>query len=127
MTPQTAKELLPIIKAFSEGKQIQYFSDIHEKWMDVKCLAFDKDPSCYRIKSESKYRPFKSVEECWKEMQKHQPFGWLKYGESICNIQNITSDSITIINYEEIYFLRFYESFMNLTFIDGSPFGIKEE
>ena len=79
------------------------------------------------IKLEPKYRPFKSVEECWKEMQKHQPFGWLKYGESICSIQNITSDSITIINYEEIYFLRFYESLMNLTFIDGSPFGIKEE
>ena len=60
-------------------------------------------------------------------MQKHKPFGWVKYGESICNIQNITSDSITIIDYEEIYFLRFSESFTNLTFIDGTPFGIKEK
>ena len=80
-----------------------------------------------KLKPELKYRPFNSVEECWNEIQKHQPFGWVKYGESICSIQNITSDSITIINYEEICFLRFYESFMNLTFIDGSPFGIKEE
>lgn len=125
MTPEIAKKILPIIKAFSEGKQIQFY--INNKWEDKDNFSFDADPSKYRIKSEQKYRPFKSVDECWKEMQKHQPFGWVKYGESICNIQNITSDSITIINYEEIYFLRFYESFMNLTFIDGISFGIKEE
>ena len=60
-------------------------------------------------------------------MQKHKPFGWVKYGESICNIQNITSDSITIIDYEEIYFLRFSESFTNLTFIDGTQEEIETE
>ena len=127
MTPEIAKELLPIIKAFSEGKQIQYFDPICKEWTNIESPTFNEDSSKYRIKPESKYRPFKSVEECWNEMQKHQPFGWVKYGESICNIQNITSDSITIIDYEEIYFLRFYESFMNLTFIDGTSFGIKEE
>ena len=126
MTPEIAKELLPIIKAFSEGKTIQYFN-INGEWVSRECLSFDDEPSRYRIKSGSKCRPFNTLEECLQEMNKHQPFGWLKYGESICNVQNITSDSITIINYEEIYFLRFYESFINLTFIDGSPFGIKEE
>lgn len=127
MTPQIAKELLPIIKAFSEGKTVQHFNDISKEWTDKELPSFSDKPSHYRIKPEPKYRPFESVEECWNEMQKHQPFGWVKYGESICNIQNITLDSITIINYEEIYFLRFYESFMNLTFIDGTSFGIKEE
>ena len=96
-------------------------------WEDKEYLSFTEEPYLYRIKPEPKYRPFKSVEECWNEMQKHKPFGWVKYGESICNIQNITSDSITIIDYEEIYFLRFSESFTNLTFIDGTPFGIKEK
>ena len=33
-------------------------------------------PIC-RIKLEIKYRPFKSQEECWNEMLKHQPFGWV--------------------------------------------------
>ena len=126
MTPQIAKELLPIVKAFNEGKTIQFLDNNDNKWKDIKCPFFDDEPFKYRIKPEPKYRPFKSIEECWNEMQKHQPFGWVKYGESICNIQNITSDSITIIDYEEIYFLRFYESFMNLTFIDGTSFGIKE-
>ena len=125
MKRTNAKELLPIIKAFADGKQIQFFKG--DKWIDMEYPNFSEEPCLYRIKSEPKYRPFKSVEECWNEMQKHKPFGWVKYGESICNIQNITSDSITIIDYEEIYFLRFSESFTNLTFIDGTPFGIKEK
>ena len=127
MTRKNAKELLPFIKAYAEGKQIQSFNG--GKWIDLEYPNFSEEPCLYRIKPESepKYRPFKSIEECCQEMQKHQPFGWLKYGESICNIQNITLDSVTIINYEEICCFRFYESFMNFTFIDGSPFGIKEE
>lgn len=24
-----------------------------------------------------KYRPFKGIEECWEEMMKHEPFGWI--------------------------------------------------
>ena len=126
MKRTNAKELMPIIQAYAEGKTIQFFSN-DKGWVDKEYLNFSEEPYLYRIKPEPKYRPFKSVEECWNEMQKHKPFGWVKYGESICNIQNITSDSITIIDYEEIYFLRFSESFTNLTFIDGTPFGIKEK
>ncbi len=33
----------------------------------------------YRIKPESKYRPFKDEKECWQEMQKHQPIGWITF------------------------------------------------
>ena len=129
MTREEIKESLPILKAFAEGKTIQYKIEGVIGWFDTDEIDFKSKKISYRIKPESepKYRPFRTVNECWYEMQKHQPFGWVKYGESICNIQNITSDSITIIDYEEIYLLRFYESFMNLTFIDGSPFGIKEE
>ena len=32
----------------------------------------------YRIKPEQKYRPFANVEECWQELLKHKPFGWVK-------------------------------------------------
>ena len=60
MTRETAKKLLPIIKAFSEGKQIQFFGGTI--WEDRNTLSFDSDPSRYRIKPEPKYRPFKSVE-----------------------------------------------------------------
>ena len=28
--------------------------------------------------SENSYRPFKNDDECWEEMKKHEPFGWVK-------------------------------------------------
>ena len=67
MKRTNAKELLPIIKAFSEGKTIQY-SNNDKKWVDIESPSFNYEPSLYRIKPELKYRPFKSVEECWEEM-----------------------------------------------------------
>ena len=90
-----AKELLPIIKAFAEGRPIEY-QDSYEKWIESDIMAFDLSPENYRIKREPKYRPFKDAEECWQEMQKHQPFGWVKTDEGYeqiwqfqCNIDNL--------------------------------------
>ena len=115
MTPQIAKELLPIIKAFSEGKTIQY-SNIDKKWVDIESPSFNYEPSLYRIKPEQKYRPFKSVEECWNEMQKHQPFGW------VIDENKSYSPLLSINNKKDFsYMFKYYK------FVDGSPFGIKEE
>ena len=75
ITREDAKKLLPIMKAFSEGKQIQHFNI--DKWEDTDFMPFTDHPSYYRIKPEPKYRPFKNSQECWEEMQKHQPFGWI--------------------------------------------------
>lgn len=129
MIREQAKELLPIIQAFAEGKHIQWRNHC-KNWIDVDerdGLNTEFPLSVYRIKPEPKYRPFKTKEECWNEMLKHQPFGWIKYGESICNIHNIYSDSITISACEELYSHEFNISFVNSTFVDGTPFGIKEE
>ena len=73
------------------------------------------------------YRPFKTQEECWNEMLKHQPFGWIKYSYFSCIIQNISFNGITVIKEQEIHYLNFEEHFMNIKFADGTPFGIKEE
>ena len=126
MKSETAKELLPIIKAFSEGKQIQFFGGTI--WEDRNSLSFDSDSSRYRIKPEPKYRPFKSIKECWNEMHKHSDFGWIKNkrGKDYYNIVNISQNSETsevIINTFSYTFTALFTSF---TFIDGSPFGIKE-
>ena len=79
----------------------------------------------YRIKTEPKYRPFKNKKECWEEMLKHQPFGWLKH-----KTDNVYS-SISKIDKDCCYFaVNVYWGFDTLfktkTFIDGTPFGIKE-
>lgn len=76
ITSENAKKILPIIKAYSEGKIIEHKSYKNE-WSVLEELKFSDDPSNYRIKPEPKYRPFKSVEECWNEMKKHEPFGWI--------------------------------------------------
>ena len=124
MTREEAKEMLPIIKAFAEGKTIQLFTN--GIWEGAENPSFE-ELSRYRIKPEPKYRPFKTKEECWIELLKHQPFGLVKYGDSICSIQNIVSDNITITDYEELYSFDLNNSFKTLKFIDNTPFGIKEE
>ena len=114
MKRKNVKELLPIIKAFAEGKQIQFFNS--SAWIDIEYPNFSEEPCLYRIKSEPKYSPFKSVEECWGEMQKHQPFGWLK-----------SKTTLQLNTYEISEYSDWERRFNNYTFADGSPFGIKEE
>lgn len=125
MNRQEAKELLPIIQAFAKGRPIEY-QDSYEKWVESDIMAFDLSPENYRIKREPKYRPFANAEECWQEMQKHQPFGWLKH-----KTDNVYS-FISKIDKDCCYFaVNVYWGFDTLfktkTFIDGAPFGIKEE
>ena len=123
MTREEAKELLPIIKAFAEGKAVQ-IKDKTGKWNDLYEPYWNYSPDKYRIKPEPKYRPFKNQEECWNEMLKHQPFGWVKNNAgNIFNIIAICKDSIRV-NEHSMSYSEFCERF---TFIDGTPFGIKED
>ena len=134
MTREEAKKYLPIIQAYIEGKQVQWLDETG-RWHDAndKLLTFYSPPSNYRIKPEQKYRPFKTKEECWQEMLKHQPFGFIvnKYNNDYCGIcrvfkdekgiSGITFTSNSYSNWDmEIAFDRF-------NFADGTPFGIKEE
>lgn len=219
MNRQQAKELLPIIKAFAEGKTIQYYFG-GVVWRDVKsneAVDFSDNPSNYRIKPdenqlpikdgdimmtmgkrafiangimdsdgcpcahcginlhhdftigttihgwtsspyipaseeakkelfikmgiagytwnaktlklekiEPKYRPFRTKEECWNEMLKHQPFGWVKHtssNEYFYSILEVIDSGCVFVYGPMIPFDEVYE--FN-TFADGTPFGIKE-
>ena len=127
MTKEEVKELLPIMQAFAEGDEIQYRNNYNE-WIDVKTgegLCFTRPSSCYRIKPEPKYRPFKSQEECWQEMLNHQPFGWVKApnGELFC-IDKVFDEGV-VYKHSSCRFDEYLEG--NYTFADGTPFGIMEE
>lgn len=129
MTREEAKELLPIIQAWAEGKSIQYQTD-SKSWSDItKDLYPCNHPSLYRIKPEPKYRPFKNQEECWQEMQKHQPFGWFRStcNKNLFNVVCINDECIKIVNTLTKYTDTYSDAFANIEFVDGTPFGIKEE
>lgn len=134
MTREEAKKLLPFIQAFSEGKTIQWLTGSGE-WYDVvgkdtidfEYLADRKTK--YRIKPESKYRPFKDATECWQEMLKHQPFGWVESSKTGAKyeIQCLKrGGGGKIYSYDDIFFSNFEEFFEDYKFADGTPFGIKE-
>ena len=128
MNRNQAKELSPIIKAFGEGKIIE--QKCAESWVEVgEDCDFHFPANTYRIKPKPKYRPFKDAEECWTEMQKHQPFGWVKakdkdlYSLVTTNITN--KDEEIYLNGIGVYSLD--EVTKQYIFADGTPFGILEE
>lgn len=126
------QRLFPILKAIKEGKTIQW-NDMGV-WCDIdgddEGFVLDTligKTDGYRIKPESKYRPFKDAEECWEEMQKHQPFGW------VINISNGRAYNIQSVLLKDgcVYIRSSYvelgRALIEYTFADGTPFGVKVE
>ena len=146
MTREEVKEMLPIIQAFAEGKDIQIRNITDDGWDDINndSMSFCAKAEAYRIKPESMYRPFKTKEECWNEMLKHQPFGWIYNKNDSCYycIISVDEDKIELspemqphseTTIKEYYMENSYIDFVTAledyeyTFADGTPFGIKEE
>ena len=123
MTREEAKRRAELYSALAEGKTIQILN-MEGNWVDVEVKKLNYIPETlkFRIKPEPKYRPFKTQEECWQEMMKHQPFGWIK--------SKITKQiyCIGVVAEEEMYcfndFWNYQDAFEQFTFIDGTPFGI---
>ena len=141
MDRNQAKEFYPILQAFAEGKTIETrrkptadnngvtkdgwfeFND----WAEMKELEYWVNVE-YRIKPEPKYRPFKDAEECWNEMQKHQPFGWLECVGCRYNIVSVSNIDVSMANVSgDILTLRFCDVMESDTFADGTTFGVKVE
>ena len=140
MKKEKIKKLVDVMQAYVNGKTIQYYQvDISvkiehlgelnssNKWIDVdEDHLFRPDLYDYRIKPESKYRPFVNFKECWQEMQKHQPFGWIKDTENdtYTMVTNVDADELSINGNPDWPFDGVMRIF---TFADGKPFGINTE
>ena len=136
MTKEDAKTISRILNAFAEGKVIECRtkpsslkdSDTPNEWTEMKEFEFWNNTE-YRIKPEPKYRPFVNAEECWQEMQKHQPFGWAKDKSwKIYDIITRVTDSGVLFSGSPLDDIVTYSfSFDRMAFSDGTLFGVKEE
>lgn len=133
MNREEARKAAEVMLAYADGKDIEYLSHKSNKWELLCCgdnkdsyLALDFQKYKYRIKKEPTYRPFKDKEECWAEMQKHQPFGWVM--EKKTNVYY----SIVALNNVRPYFSNdcgddYEHLFKYVVFADSKPFEIKED
>lgn len=136
MDRNQAKEFYPILQAYAEGKVIECrtkpsalsksWQDMNE-WTEMEELEYWNNIE-YRIKPEPAYRPFNDAEECWHEMLKHQPFGWVKDKQDghYVLITGVDDDTCGMsLNGNAEWSLS---GIMDLfTFADGVPFGVKVE
>ena len=133
MDRNQAKEFYPILQAFAEGKVIEFktkpgtiSTSIPNEWTEMEEIRFWSNVE-YRIKPDPKYRPFKDAEECWQEMLKHQPFGWIKGKEDEYHTFITTVDNNDDMSLSGNSGWSFIGIMNNYTFADGTPFGMKEE
>lgn len=138
MDRNQAKEFYPILQAFAEGRVIECRTkpsaikgkDIPNDWTEMKDITYWSNIE-YRIKPDSKakakYRPFANVEECWTEMKKHQPFGWVKDKKDGYYVLITAVDNGDYMSLSGNSGWSFYSLMKDYTFNDDIPFGIKVE
>lgn len=134
MDRNQAKEFFPTMQAFAEGRVIECRTkpsavegtDVPNDWTEMKEIEFWENTE-YRIKPEPTYRPFKDAEECWNEMQKHQPIGWVKLKDTESGyymLKGIASQVVIGFNETPFSYKKVFEDYV---FVDGTPFGVKVE
>lgn len=141
MTKEETAECIKVMQAFTNGEIIEEkrFSFDTTEWVESIDPSWQWYKFDYRIKPRYKYRPFKNAEECWKEMLKHQPFGWVKeksdepFYELLANVSENDEAPISFAVHGSVGMgiidrpsIEFNEMFNAFTFADGTPFGIRE-
>lgn len=124
MTREEARKRAKIMLAYANGKEIEFYNDEDKEWKQIDDPAFDCHIDRYRVKQEPKYRPFTNNEECFEEMKKHEPFGWImsRYHEAYY-VRQVGNTSVRVYSGNFSYQC----ALQNYIFADGTPFGIKEE
>ena len=130
MTRDQAKDFLPLVKAYAEGKDLELYHEKDQRWYP------DPSPNFFqgmRYRINSKYRPFQTAEECVEEINKHFPVGRIKKKWEFCEgistdkplvcEAKLKDDKIVlslVIEYDDMDDLL-----KKYTFADGEPFGVR--
>lgn len=125
MNREKTAECIKIMQAFVDGKQIE-FKDCMGHWSEAKNPLWDWDSGAmYRIKPKPEYRPFKDENECRQEMLKHTAFGYVTTRNQYYSIAYFNYRGATLSVGKELIDFS-YEEMLEFTFLDGTPFGIKD-
>ena len=125
----TNKEIIEVVKAHSQGKIIQ-FRDKNVNTVWTTCAnndpSWDFSRTDFRAKPEKCIRAYKDRDECWNDMLKHEPFGWVKRNDEIFCVLSVNEGCIEGSGFF-IGFDRAINKEDMVYYIDGSPFGIVEK
>ena len=127
MNKVLVKKLTEILQAYLNGKEIEFYSSILNKWVPASMTSISnliENIDKYRIKPEVKYRPFKNLKECLEEMQCHIPYGWIKTDNNVHRLITLLDENRTLIGHQETSWTyeKIFECFI---FMDGKPFGVR--
>ena len=131
----TTQEKIEVMKAYAEGKKIQYKPKANPTWAD--CIdepLWNWEWTDYRIKPESTYRPYKDTDEMIVDFKKRfsvevppyaMPTIWVEY-KTLKERKLITGfkDKVVVIT-ASVWGMD--DLFEDYTYLDGSPCGMKEE
>lgn len=129
MNKDIVKKITEIIQAYLDGKEIEFHSPVLDEWKPASMTNISsliKNVDNYRIKPKVKYRPFKNLKECLEEMQAHFPYGWLKTDDNVHRLITFLDEDRILIGHQETSW-TYEKIFKCFTFMDDTPFGIKEE
>lgn len=149
MTKEETKQRIAVMQAYVDGKQIQVYETSLGKWFDTDAPSWITSKR-FRVKPEPPYRPFRNAEECWWGMLKHFPFGWITDYQPQNGAPHDGGQAIQIVCVHDVvvsvspYFEEdengniqrntvtdghstYEQALKNYWFMDGTPFGIKEE
>lgn len=120
---KTIEEMIAVMQAFADGKKIEFYDDVTSEWIVCEKPYWNWDDFDYRIKTEPKYRPYLSVDECFADVQKHG--GWVKDKKTgvLYLILEISPLSVDI----HCHCVGIGGLLNDYVYPDGTPCGVLEE
>ena len=119
-------EQIAIIKAYQDGKTIEQKRFDRTEWESIEHVdnyLFDFVANEYRIATEPKYRPYKSVDEAFNDAKKHG--FWM---QNVDRMYLRFIDGFHITKNNDIYLCDYCADDILDMFVwldDGSPCGVK--
>lgn len=136
----STEKMIEVMKACTEGKPIQSKTVTGEHWCDIPEPTWDWRLFEYRVKPEKEepaYRQYENTKEMLEDINERRvaiqhpvfPGVWLKNKEydivvAIAGLDNFDTDKPEILLGENWTTLT--TAFNNFTYLDGTPFGMKE-